>query len=281
MASKEDPAPAIDRPIFGGQSGSGADWPEGDATRAVVDAHRRVSVHATPETRQERGPPPNPDRVESNGADGQRRTRGAELDALESEVEALRAELAALRGDAIHGDARRLLELTVGTHTVEIGRLSDGLDELKALEPAVESVEAETLALRDAHDSLESSHRELEADFGTFTDTIEAEFSSLRVILEHLVERARTAEREIDELEERLARRHADGRGPGSLIEAAVRIGIRAAECGSCGREIDLGPLSEPTCPECGEPFDGIRRRRKWFGLATTYELAPASGSPD
>lgn len=270
MASKEDPAPAIDRSIFEGQAGSRADGPEGDATRELVDAHRGVSARATPdesatpETRQERGPPPNPDHVESNGADRQRRTRGAELNALESEVEALRAELAALRGDAIHGDARRLLELTVGTHTVEISRLSNGLE-----------------ALRVAHDSLESSHWELEAEYGTFTDTIEAEFSSLRVILEHLIERARTAEQEIDELEERLARRHADGGGPGSLIEAAVRIGIRVAECGSCGREIDLGTLSEPTCPECGEPFDGIRRRRKWFGLATTYELVPASGSPD
>lgn len=101
---------------------------------------------------------------------------------------------------------------------------------------------------------------------------VETGFENYAELLEELLDRTETIEKRLDTLgttalaerertkpRERLA----------ELSRAANREGVRTADCEACAETVDIGLLTDPTCPHCEAPFTEFATGRGMFGSAT------------
>lgn len=136
---------------------------------------------------------------------------------------------------------------------------------VEALDDEVARIAAETEELQRALDSLEKR--------------VDGGFDNYETILSSLTHRADDVDAKLDtlagavvdlrtralELESANARRTAV-----ETLQADANVrGISAGVCESCGERVELGLLSEPRCPHCREPFDGVEPGGRFLGSAT------------
>ncbi len=130
---------------------------------------------------------------------------------------------------------------------------------------SVEGLEEELDALRTEFDSLE--------------ERVDGGFENYETILSTLTDRAD----EIDEKLDTLAGAIIDLRKRAIEVESASTRrsvveelqsdanlkGVEAGNCEACSETVQLSLLTEPRCPRCQEPFDGIEPGGRFIGTAT------------
>lgn len=167
-------------------------------------------------------------------------------------------------------DRLREAEDTLETVDEAISALDDrttSLREESARAARVDELAAEVLAIQDAttnrHDDLR--------------DKVTDEFENIRTILEHLIEARggegdRSAPR-LDAVQKRLEAIQLDRERVATITRLANREGLRAADCGHCGRTIDLGLLETAQCPNCEHVFTDLRATNGLLGLFRSATL--------
>lgn len=144
-----------------------------------------------------------------------------------------------------------------------------------------------TSGVEDALAAVESAREAVSA----VEDRMEAGFGNYENVLEHLVDATEETEQRVDavarsvvDLRERTRQRERaveERRAASDLKREANRKGVTAATCGDCGGDVDIALLDAPYCPHCEESFDGVHRRRRFFGSARlTTGRRPALEGP-
>jgi len=180
-------------------------------------------------------------KIESK-ADGDHAHEGIEsrLDALATDLDSVTRRLEELESDA---DAAATVEEAVGETIDEIdgrlARVESRVDEIDALESRVDDL--------DAGDRDEKLSRVASA-------------------VVRVRRRLEAAERD-----------RADRERIGGLTATANRHGVRKANCTNCGETVDIGLLTAPECPHCGDRFAELDPSPGFLGTSKLIvEEAPA-----
>lgn len=157
----------------------------------------------------------------------------------------------------------------------EISALDTRVSELETeLEDSVEDLRNRVLQLRDAvQDSAPEGHSHHEfSKFEARTESLSSELDAVTEDVEALFERVTETEIQLEEANEKLtevaravvALRKASGSGASTketlteIRRKANRNGVSDARCVACGTPVTIGLLTEPVCPSCDSPFDGL-----------------------
>jgi DNA repair exonuclease SbcCD ATPase subunit len=146
----------------------------------------------------------------------------------------------------------------------------------------------ETVAnVDDELTELSASVSTLEDDLGALAERVDGGFKNYETILTSLTDRADEIDGKLDtlagavvdlrkravELESANARRAAVE----ELQADALTQGVRAGNCESCGRTIELGLLTAPRCPHCQQALSGVEPGGRFLRSATiTVGAQPA-----
>ncbi|WP_336025025.1 CopG family transcriptional regulator [Halobellus salinisoli] len=209
------------------------------------------------------------------------------VDDLPDELDQWVADRAAAEGIAREEFLRRLVDAHRAFEESDEPAEADAIDELETelrdavdriaavendLDEKISDVRQRVIQLKretDAKASEEHDHPEIERQMNAGLENYESILEGLADTteehdskLDRLGAAVVDARSRIDALERRLERREAVA----ELQREANRHGVTAASCGSCGDAVQLALLTEPTCPHCGAPFDGIEPKRFFFG---------------
>ncbi|QSG04585.1 hypothetical protein [Halapricum desulfuricans] len=173
-------------------------------------------------------------------------------------------------------------------------RLDTLVDRLDAVESRIERVDGEldrVETLEDELEALDDSRAELDRldELETELDGVESQLAELRGHLEDTAasdDVAALAE-DLEDAREKLRtvawvvrdlRESGGGRTTVDAIkrEAAERD-VRRARCENCGEGVEIGLLTEPSCPHCSAALDGFEPSSRIFGLGSAT-LTTASG---
>jgi archaellum component FlaC len=152
--------------------------------------------------------------------------------------------------------------------------LAARLDELDA---EIEAADDDSAELREALWDLRTTVRE---GFGNYEEVL----AYLTDETDDLADKTDTLARAV--LDVRAGVRELRGESGAREALAAIkrranREGIRRATCGGCEQSVDLGLLTEPSCPACGASFEELRPKQGLFGshrLLTGQPPALAAG---
>lgn len=151
----------------------------------------------------------------------------------------------------------------------------------------------ELAATVDELDGLTESVAGLESSLDRLEDRVDAGFGNYEEVLNYLADSVDTvATRQTtlakalvetrDELR-KLAARDTARSAVESIQREANGHGIRTADCGECGSDVDVGLLSRAECPHCSATFIGVEPARGFFGsdtLETGERPALEAGEP-
>jgi hypothetical protein len=161
-----------------------------------------------------------------------------------------------------------------GTNTPVASDLTDVRERVVQLKreidtkaPADHDHKTLTGRLDEVERDLESIRAEMDVD-----TRIDEGFENYRELLERLLDRTETIESRLDTLGSTVlaAREQAERREQlASLTRTANREGVRTADCEECSETLDLGLLSDPSCPHCEMDFLELVVGRGLFGTAT------------
>jgi uncharacterized coiled-coil DUF342 family protein len=128
-------------------------------------------------------------------------------------------------------------------------------------------------------EEMEAELAEFRTEFDSLEERVDGGFENYETILSTLTDRADETDEKLDtlanaiidlrkravELESASARRTAVE----ELQTDANLRGVETANCEACGETVRLGLLTEPRCPRCQEPFDGVEPGGRFLGAAT------------
>ncbi|MFA1609972.1 hypothetical protein [Halobellus rubicundus] len=196
------------------------------------------------------------------------------IDDLESELEALET---GLESEVEHGQT---LDQLFDALAERLSEVESELDEVAASAESTETaltgrIEAVEADLTDRQAALEDEHEQVEA-------WLDAEFDSLRTILEYLLDRTDGLEHEIESTgsrqERELERLREEWDALQSIKQEAAAHDAHAGECAACGEEIDLDLLARPYCPHCDAPLSGVETESRWWLFTDTVVTTANDG---
>ncbi|QSG10714.1 Uncharacterized protein HSBGL_0276 [Halapricum desulfuricans] len=183
---------------------------------------------------------------------------------LEARVEALEADFQ----DKLDDVRQRVIQVkreadakAPADHTHD--RLDTLVDRLDAVESRIERVDGEL----DRVETLEDELR------GHLEDTAASDdVAALAEDLEDAREKLRTVAWVVRDLRE-----SGDGTTVDAIKREAAEHDVRRARCENCGEGVEIGLLTEPSCPHCSAALDGFEPSGRIFGLGSAT-LTAASG---
>ncbi|MCU4719520.1 hypothetical protein [Halapricum hydrolyticum] len=164
-------------------------------------------------------------------------------------------------------------------------RLRTLVDRLDALESRVERVDSELDRIGDLESELgrlDELRTELDRldDFEAELSGVESQLADLRGQLENTVRSDEVSDlaEDLADAREKLQTvawvvRDLRERGGGTTVEAIKRKAgehdVRRARCESCGEGVEIGLLTEPSCPHCSAALDGFEPSNRILGLGS------------
>jgi len=142
----------------------------------------------------------------------------------------------------------------------------------------LEDLTAETDRIADDVDDIETRADELESRIDAGFENYEDVLEYLTDTTDELQERTELLARAVLDVQEevrRLANKSARRAEAESLQLAANRLGVRTADCGHCGTEVDVALLNLPECPHCATAFSDVEEKRGFFDTATLVTGQP------
>lgn len=202
---------------------------------------------------------------------------GSELDTVETELDELAETVDDLSGDV--DDAEREVEQKiqdVRERVIQVKRETDAKapadhDHPEIAREAAEAAKAATEAktrLDALTETVASLDTQVDEGFENFEEILEYLTNTVDDVEEKNTRLARAivSMREgVQGVTEREGRRIAADR----LREKANEHGIRTADCGDCGANLDIALLTDARCPHCASTFATIEPSRGFFGSAT------------
>lgn len=173
-------------------------------------------------------------------------------------------------------DAHRTLDETdeeVRDPKAELRELGDRLAALEDdLDEKITDVRSRVIQVkRETDEKAPESH-----DHPEIEQQVEAGFENYESVLEYLVEATDAHDAKLDRLGSALVEQRSrvatieqyveTQEALATLQQEANRHGVATAACGSCGDPVQIGLLTEPSCPHCNATFEGVEPRRYFFG---------------
>lgn len=200
------------------------------------------------------------------------------IDDLEEQLEEVQADL---ESEAEHGQTLDQLFDALADRLTEV---ESEVDEVATAAESTETtlterIEALESDLTERQAALEDEHEEVE-------EWLNAEFDSLRTILEYLIDRTDELERDIatagSQQERELERLRAEREALQSIKRDAADHDAHDGQCESCDETIDLDLLTRPYCPNCDAPLAGVEtENRFWFFTDTVVTTHDTGGDRD
>jgi predicted Zn-ribbon and HTH transcriptional regulator len=134
-------------------------------------------------------------------------------------------------------------------------------ERLAAAEETTAALDGEVEALRDRLDDAEGR---VERGF----DNYETVLDHLTESVEDLEDKTATLASVLLDVRDELERQSGDA-AVATLCRRANRLGVRRADCGSCGERVEVALLRDPHCPHCSAGLTDVEPKSGLFGSAT------------
>lgn len=167
----------------------------------------------------------------------------------------------------------------------EHGPLETRLDDLEESIESTEAVVDDVTALERQLDTVTDRVDDVRSDLVDVEERAETGFENYETVVEDLLDRMDRVEGRLETLAQTTstlqkglsdARARAEAKEQVDAIKReANRLGISVADCEDCGSELQVGLLTEPACPACGETFAGVEKRSNFLSSHTL-----STGSP-
>jgi uncharacterized protein YoxC len=217
------------------------------------------------------------------------------------------------RMDDLEADYREKLD-DVRQRVIQVKRDADAkadpdhdhpelLDRIETIEATLDALEDDVEAVASLDDSLDrlaqrvGRHDDRLSNLDAELDGVESDVAALRGQLEDAdEERIEELAGDLDDAREKLqtvawvVRDLRDAVQGGTASQALDRIkqqaaaeDVRRASCANCGSGVEIGLLTEPSCPHCDTTLDGVEpsERRFGFGSATLTVAAGLESGAD
>jgi len=207
-------------------------------------------------------------------------------DAVEQRIQVPEMDALEERIDEVENDFRGKLD-DVRQRVIQVKRETDSKADIER----IEAVENRLDDLESGIDRLDAVEQRLDTlDDGDRLDDLEAELngveSQLGEIRGRLDEQSEADERigdlseRLDDVQEKLKTvawvvrdLREDRARAGATVEAikrdAAKHDLSRARCENCGEGVQIGLLTEPSCPHCDAALDGIEPSSRMFGLGS------------
>jgi len=207
-------------------------------------------------------------------------------DAVEQRIQAPEMDGLEERIDEVENDFRGKLD-DVRQRVIQVKRETDSKADIERLE----AVENRLDDLESGVDRLDTIERRLDnLDDSERLDDLEAELdgveSQLAEIRGQIDEQSEAEERigdlaeRLDDVQEKLKTvawvvrdLREDRARAGATVEAIKREAathdLSRAKCENCGQGVEIGLLTEPSCPHCDAALDGIKPSSRMFGIGS------------
>ena len=150
------------------------------------------------------------------------------------------------------------------------------VERLRRVGTSAEATQSEVAELRDELDALRAT---AERGFGNYEEVLEY-LTETTGDLEEKLTRVATALVYTRRVVGEIAAVEEDRAALEGVLRAANQRGITTADCEACGGTVDLGLLTEPACPHCESPVNGVEPKSGFFGSPTLTTGSPPSVSP-
>lgn len=201
-------------------------------------------------------------------------------DAVEQRLQVPDVDALEGRIDEVEDDFQGKLD-DVRQRVIQVKREADS----KVDTERVEAIETRLDDLESSLDRLETLERRLDDldDLETELDGVESQLADLRGRLDEREDaetRVGDLEERLDDVQEKLKTvawvvrdLREDRARAGATVEAIKREAathdISRAACENCGAGVQIGLLTEPSCPHCDAALDGIEPSKRRFGLGS------------
>lgn len=139
-----------------------------------------------------------------------------------------------------------------------LDHLDDG-DRLAELETDVEGVESQLADLSARVEAIDESNDRV-VDLADRLDDVQEKLQTVAWVVRDL----------------RDARTHATGATVDAIKRSAAEHDLTRARCENCSEGVEIGLLTEPSCPHCDATIDGLEPSRRMLGLGSaTLTVAP------
>lgn len=240
---------------------------------AVRELQGQIEALGAPATPSDDEPPTD---VEASDGSTQQPVDGATLEAMEADMSDQLSELEATL-EAIDAEVDRL-DAVLSEQTEDVSdidarvdaqhhRLQSLGDTLSTLAEKLQGLDNHVKTNRDRLEQVDSTIDEHADHFQELQRSVsqhDADLEDAETVLRHLFgevdtldDRTEAMASMLRDLEPVVAAHH-EREQLDALQETAAELGVRTAECEACEESVDLGLLTEPACPHCGTPADGV-----------------------
>ena len=210
--------------------------------------------------------------LDQDGAETRERIEALEAD-FQAKLDDVRQRVVQVKREA---DAKAPAD-----HTHE--QLETVFDRLDAVESRLERVDGELDRIEEIEATLERVD-----EIGTELDGVESQLAEIRVELDDTPSEGEVSQlaADLSDAQERLRTvawvvRDLRDSGSGTTVEKikrdAAEQDVRRARCENCGEGVEIGLLTEPSCPHCSAAIDGFEPSSRILGLGSA-KLTTASG---
>lgn len=170
--------------------------------------------------------------------------------------------------------------------------IDDALARLTTLEAELDGLSDLRQTVQRLERRLDEDHDERIADLETELDGVQSGLTSLRAEVEETDdERLGAVEDRLDDAQEKLQtvawvvrdlREAVQGGGAAEqtlqhIKQSAAAADVRRASCANCGSGVEIGLLTEPSCPHCDATLSDVEPSKRRFGLGSAT-LTVAAG---
>jgi predicted Zn-ribbon and HTH transcriptional regulator len=190
------------------------------------------------------------------------------------------------RVDDLEADYREKLQ-DVRERVIQVKRDTDAKASVEAVEEMDERIEDVADSVDDV-DQRVQRHDDRLSDVAADVDAVESELAALEERLDDAdvegtsegLEDAREKLQTVAYVVRDLRKQLQDDHGAETverIKRQAASADITRAACENCGNGVEIGLLTEPSCPHCEATLDGVEKSKRLFGLGNPT-LTVASG---